>query len=120
MADMNAEEPALSLVADDLACPDADVSQYIQDVDDNDVQDLDYSLAIQEYIPGHGQVLESHVMEVSTLSGTSTHHLKWVFHKWRWMLSILISVGMDCKNYVTLDGSLYIERVLVCRTAAWC
>lgn len=46
--------PALSRVADDLDCPDADLSQYIQDVNDAEVQDLDYSVAIQEYTPDNG------------------------------------------------------------------
>jgi len=54
---MDANEPALSLVAGELACPDADVGQYIQDIDDNDVQDLDYSLAVQDYIIDNGQIL---------------------------------------------------------------
>lgn len=44
----------LSRVADDLDCPDADLSQYIQDVNDAEVQDLDYSVAIQEYTPDNG------------------------------------------------------------------
>lgn len=54
---MDANEPELSLVAGELASPDADVGQYIQDIDDNDVQDLDYSLAVQDYIIDNGQIL---------------------------------------------------------------
>lgn len=47
-------DPALARVADDLGRADADVFQYIQDVDDTDVQDLDYSQTVQDYTPDYG------------------------------------------------------------------
>lgn len=62
MDEVESGDPALSCVAEDLGCPDADLAQYIQDVDDAEAQDLDYSVAIQEYTPDNGLSLLLHRM----------------------------------------------------------
>lgn len=62
--------PAQSRV-DDLA--DADVGRYIQDVDDADIQDLDYSLAIDEYNPYNGLTFTDPAVQTRSLTMPKFH-----------------------------------------------
>eukprot|EP00892_Ulva_mutabilis_P005760 jgi/Ulvmu1/3556/UM166_0010.1 len=73
---MEADNPACSIAADDIGCPDADVSRYIQDVDDNDVQDLDYSLAVQDYTPGNGAGQQARIDQLFGPAGLSHERAK--------------------------------------------